>query len=337
MAAGRRERCRADVAAAGRAAHGDAAVAERVCLVEEDDHAAVPQRQLAQLAEQPLDLQHAHAEEHVDERARVDEHVRLAGLAGDRLRHQRLPGSWRPPQQDAAGHVAAPVLDELRVLQEDDVLLHPVQDVVLTPDVGEPGLDVVRVVDVHPAPGQEPEQQPELGDGEEQQEGVLDEGRQRVPQDRRDLRQRGERRVVHDLAGDDGDDNDNQHPAENPPEPVSRPRRQLGGRQPLRPAPDFVNPELVVGRPVLADQEVDLVEQLEAEQDEDPRAQLGLDPDGIEEPDERIVRHERPDEQQPDHNQQDQPLHPVPERQPLPGQDVFFPGAAALVGESIHH
>src|ERR1700716_2021752 len=115
MAAGR-ERPRVGwpgphVAAAWRAAHGDAAVAERVGLVEEDDHAAVAQRELAQLTEQSLDLEHADAHEHIDERAGVDEHVGLACLACDRLGHQRLARAWRAPQQEAAWHVAAAVLD----------------------------------------------------------------------------------------------------------------------------------------------------------------------------------------------------------------------------------
>ena len=83
------------------------AVAQRVRLVEEHDHAAVAQRELAQLPEQRLDLEDPDAHEHVDERAGVDEDVRPAGLTGDRLGHQRLAGAGRPPQQDAAGDVAA--------------------------------------------------------------------------------------------------------------------------------------------------------------------------------------------------------------------------------------
>src|SRR5215472_2874554 len=42
---------------AGLAAEAAAAAAERVGLVEEDDHAAVPDRELAQLAEQALHLE----------------------------------------------------------------------------------------------------------------------------------------------------------------------------------------------------------------------------------------------------------------------------------------
>ena len=125
--------------------------------------------------------------------------------------------------------------------------------------------------------------------------------------------ERGERRVVHDLAREDGDEGDEDYPADNPADAVPRPRRQLALLQPLRPAPDLVDPELVVARRVLADEEVRLVQYLKAGQDEDPPAQLHLDPDRVEEPDERVVRHQRPDEEQPDHGEQDQPLDPVPE------------------------
>src|ERR1700728_4968465 len=134
-AMGERGRGGAGRPAPGGPAQRDAPVAERVGLVEEDDHPAVPQRELAELAEEALDLEDADAHEHVDERARVDEHVRLAGLARHRLRHQRLAGAGRSPEQDAAGYVAAPGLDLPWVLQVQDVLLNTLQHMVLTPDV----------------------------------------------------------------------------------------------------------------------------------------------------------------------------------------------------------
>src|SRR3954469_22989543 len=106
------------------------AVAERVSLVEEDDHAAVAHGQLAELAEQALDLEDADAEEHVLEGAGIDEHVGLAGLAGHRFGHQRLAGTRWSPQQDAGGDIAALGLDALGVLEVDDVLLDPLEHVV---------------------------------------------------------------------------------------------------------------------------------------------------------------------------------------------------------------
>ena len=71
-----------------------------------------------------------------------------AGLPGDGLGHQRLARAGRAPQQEAARHVAALGLDLVRLLQEHDVLADPLDHVVLAPDVGEAGLDVVRVVGV---------------------------------------------------------------------------------------------------------------------------------------------------------------------------------------------
>ena len=127
-AGGRERRGGGDAGPAAGAALGElAAVAQRVGLVEEDDHAAVPQREPPQLTEERLHLEDADAHEHVDEGAGVDEYVRAAGLAGHRLGHQRLAGSRRPPQQQAARHVAAALLDQLGVLQEDDVLLDPLR------------------------------------------------------------------------------------------------------------------------------------------------------------------------------------------------------------------
>ncbi len=145
-------------------AGGLTTVTQGVGLVKENDHAAVPQGERAQLAEQSLDLHHADAEEHGPKRARVDEDIGLPGLTGDRLRDQGLAGTGWTPQQDAAGYVAAPIFDLVRLLQIEDRLPDPGQDVILAPDVGEPGLDVLGEVHLHAAAGQEPEQQRELPD-----------------------------------------------------------------------------------------------------------------------------------------------------------------------------
>ena len=176
-----------------------AAAAERVGLVEEHDHAAVAERELAQLPEQRLDLEDADAHEHVVERAGVDEDVGPAGLARDGLGHQRLAGAGRPPEQHAGRHVAALLLDRVRVLQEDDVLLDPLDHVVLAPDVGEAGVDVVRVVGVDAAPGEQPEQPDELERDEEEREQQLQDQRQRLEEQRGRLEERQDRRGVEDL------------------------------------------------------------------------------------------------------------------------------------------
>ena len=202
---------------AGGALGHHAAVAQRVGLVEEDDHAAIAQREPAQLAEERLDLEDAHAHEHVDEGAGVDEHVRPAGLARHRLGHQRLARPGRAPKQQAARHVAAPLLDQLGVLQEDDVLLDPREHVILAPDVGEPGLDVVGVVHVHPAAGHEPEEGDELEHDEQERKSDLQHERQHVPDQLRRAEQRQDRRGVDDLADHHGQDHDPQHPGQDPP------------------------------------------------------------------------------------------------------------------------
>src|SRR5207253_8107758 len=92
-----------------------------------------------------LDLHRSNTDERLHERRRVDEHVWLAGLAGRRFGHQRLARSRRPPQQDAARHVTAAVLDLLRLLEEVQVLLDAPDDVVLSPDAAEPRLDLAGV------------------------------------------------------------------------------------------------------------------------------------------------------------------------------------------------
>src|SRR6185437_11577806 len=130
---------------------------------------------------------------------------------------------------------------------------------------------------------------------------------------------------------DDGDQDD---PADDAADAVPRPRRQLPLLEPLRPPPDLLDPELVVARRVLADQEVDLVDELEARQDEDPVCELHLGPQRVAEPDERVVGHERPDEQEPDRGEQDEPLDPVPQGYVPARQYVFFSGSTALVRES---
>ena len=313
-----------------RAALGQrAAAAQRVGLVEEHDHAAVPEREPAQLAEQGLDLEDADAHEHVDERARVHEHVRAAGLARHRLRHQRLAGAGRSPEQDAAGHVAAPGLDLLRVLQVQDVLFHPLQDMVLAPDVGEPGLDVVRVVDIHAAPGQEPEDRGELEHHEEQDDDQLRKERQRAPDIAGQVEQGVHRGGVLHPAEHHRDHGDPEHPGEQAPEAEPGPVGQLPVGDPLGAAEHPVGPEVVIASRVLADQEVDLAQGLQADQDEDPGARPGLDPERVGPADQRVTRLGQPEQDEPEHGQQEQELDPVPEREGLAGPPVLVAGPAA--------
>ena len=76
-------------------------------------------------------------------------------------------------------------------------------------------------------------------------------------------------------------------------------------------------PEAVVSGRVLADQEVDLAQRLEAEENEDPGARPGLDPHRVGKGDLGVVGDRRPDQHEPEQAEQQQELDPVPERQAL--------------------
>ena len=99
------------------AAHTGAPVAQSVGLIEEGHHAPVAKGQLAELAEQALHLENAHPHEHVHEGTGINEHEGFAGLARGGLGQQRLAGAGWAVEQDAAGGVAADLLDGLGVLE----------------------------------------------------------------------------------------------------------------------------------------------------------------------------------------------------------------------------
>ncbi len=144
-----RSRCRAELA--GGRPHRPPG-AERVRLVEEDDDPTVAETQLSQLAIEALDLEQTDPEEHVDEGPGLHEHVRAPGLAGHGLCHEGLAGAGRSPEQDPSRDVPTLGLDLVRFLEERDVLLDQVEDVVLTPDVVEPGGDLFGEDDIGATP-----------------------------------------------------------------------------------------------------------------------------------------------------------------------------------------
>ena len=168
-----------------------------VGLVEEHDDAAVAQRELAQLAEQRLHLHDADAHEHGLEGARVDEHVgrpvspatasAMSVLPVPGGPHSRMPpGTWPPLLSISSGS-----------LEEDDVLLDPLEHVVLAPHVGEAGLDLGRHVGLDAALRHEPEDGDELQDGQPDEEHDVEQRRHalhrpegQVPQPARGLDQR---------------------------------------------------------------------------------------------------------------------------------------------------
>ena len=294
-----------------------AAAAERVGFVEEDDHAAVPDGQLAQPPEERLHLQHPDAEEHIDEGARVDEDVGLSGLSGHRLGHQSLAGARRPPQQDPARHVTAVILDRLRVLQEEDVLLHAREDVVLAPHVGEPGAHVAGVVHVDAAPGEEPEDSDELSDAERDDRQPIQDDRQRVVDRSRRLEQSLHRRGVVDETEDDGHDRDHDEDLDDAGQPEPGVVTELVSN--LVAAAEHAGRHPVVERPPLGQQVAQLAHYLQHEQQGQPaagaRVQLQLLARSVGEAECRVLRHLVPDDDEPQPGEQDAELEPVPQGQ----------------------
>ena len=256
------------------AADAATAAAERVRFVEEDDHAAVPDRELTKLAEEALHLQDAHTEEHVDERARIHEHIGLAGLAGHRLGHERLTGARRTPEQDASRHVAAVVLDGLWVLEVEDVFLHSGEHMILTPHVGEPRGHVARVVDVNAAPRHEPEDRGELAHAQQEDDHEVQDRRQAVENRGWRLEHALYRRGVVDEPEEYRHDGDQDQPFDGArqPEPgvVAHLVRDLiaAAEEPAR--------QPVIPAPPLGEQVAQLAQHLQPEQQRQPAASARL-------------------------------------------------------------
>ncbi len=118
------------------AADAAAAAAERVGFVEEHDHAAVPDREPAQPHGTATSLSTPMPKNML---MNAPGSTKTYGLPVSPTIASAISvgPARRPPQQDAAGHVTAVVLDRLRVLEEKDVLLHTREHVILAPHVGE--------------------------------------------------------------------------------------------------------------------------------------------------------------------------------------------------------
>ena len=115
------------------AAGAAARTADRVELVDEDDR----RRLLLRLAEQVAHARGADADDRLDELRGRHREERRARLAGDGPREQRLAGSGRPAQEDAARDPAAEPAVLLRVAQEVDDLGQLLLRLVDAGDVGE--------------------------------------------------------------------------------------------------------------------------------------------------------------------------------------------------------
>ena len=207
------------------------------------------------------------------------------------------------------------------LLEEDHVLLDAVEHRVLSPHVAEPSLDVVGVVGVDAAAGEQPEDPDEDQQVHAQQQGELEDERQAlggaergVDRRSRELDQRIDGGLVPSPTERDADETDDEGHLE-----------QAGGAVPgPRPEPfdvavpateHAVGPEVVPARRVLRQQVVDLPKHLETEED--------LEPPNIEQhvADRVVHRHQRVaarlvvDEQPEDRQEQCEELDAVPEGQ----------------------
>ncbi len=291
-------------------------IAQSIGFVKENNHTAIPQGEFAQLAEKALHLHHTDAEEHGLEGARVDKDIGFPGLTGDRLRDQCLPGAGRAPQQDAPGHVPAPAFDLLRFLQVEDRFLDPGQNVVLAPHVGEPGLDVLGEVHIHTTAGEEPEQQRKLPDGDKHDKHDLYHERGRPPDIAGQPNDRVEHGVVLDPGVDKREDRGRRHPLQSTADAVAVPVVELE-QAALEAAEDPVGPEDVILRRPLADQHVDLADNLDCDQRQQPPARRHLLTHGVGPAHDRIVRRSRGHHEHEQRAEQDEKLHSVPEHQRL--------------------
>ena len=110
-------------------------------------------------------------------------------------------GSLRLLPRDVQAFEPMLALDGGGVLEEEHGFFDPVHDGILSPDVAEPGLDVVGEIDVGPAAGEEIEEGSELEDDEKHAEEQLEDERQRLEDAPGQLEERGDRRLVEYGAG----------------------------------------------------------------------------------------------------------------------------------------
>ncbi len=146
-----------------------AAAADGVELVDEDDARRMAPRLLEQLAH----ARRADAGIHLDEVGAARRNERHARFSRHRARQQRLAGSRRPDEQDAARDAAADRGEAARLLQEVDDLLHLVLRLVHARDVLERDGDCLRIdraglLERRHAAGHDPEER-QTGKAEEEQ------------------------------------------------------------------------------------------------------------------------------------------------------------------------
>src|SRR5262249_14376661 len=99
-----------------------------------------------------------------------------------------------------------------------------------------------------------------------------------------------------------------------------------------------LGPEVVVARPALADQEVDLAQYLDADQDQQPGRVDRLQPHRVVEREDRVAGYGGPHQQEERGREEQQELDPVPERTARPGHlgGALVWGAQALYRQHLH-
>lgn len=183
--------------------------------------------------------------------------------------------------------------------------------------------------------GQEPEDPHELEDHEEEPEGELEDPGQGAHHPGRELEEGGDRRDVEDRPEDDAEHGQGGDQLQHPGHPEAVPVVEAGG--PALEAPEHpVGPEPVVGGPGLGQQEVGLADRLQTHQGQHPPLRLERAVQRRLEGQDRVVGQFGPDEEPEEQAEQQEELHPVPQRQRLSGLPVGLAGAGehARLGEA---
>ena len=278
-----------------------------------------------ELSVEGLHLEHADPKEHIGERGGLDRYEGAARFARHRLGHQRLAGSRGSPEQDPSGDVPTLRLDGFRVLQVDDVLLDPLENLVLSLDVLVPRVDVVGHVRLDSSAREEPEDRRELTDGNGEDEHDLGDQRQGFEDGDRQPEDRAPDRCVVGLSKDEVEEEQREQPLECPGDSMAIPGVEAGC-PPLESAEDPLRPEAVIAGPPLADPIVDLPTQFQSRQQDDPPERTQSEPEGIRERlDWLVLRPIGPNEQGEGDQQEEQDLGSVPQGQGLPCRSVLVP------------
>src|SRR5262249_37234641 len=158
------------------------------------------------------------------------------------------------------------LFDRVRMLEEEEVLAHLVEHVVLAPDVREPRLDVVGEERLDTTARREPDDQAELEpDPECEEDHDLEERRRLIDDPGQEVIRSPEDRRVEDASKDQQRNDDRENDLERARDSVPRVGVELAGLL-VPTSEDVFAPEPVVAGAAFAEQEVDLAEHFETEE-----------------------------------------------------------------------